>query len=165
MPIAELASYDPIEGVCWLRWAFDLDPATVWTGLTDPVWLRRWLGTPRGAFALGEASGVGVTVTVEHGDAQVQRSTVRVCLPPRRLEVSWEFPGEATSVVDVRLAPAASGTELTLTHTGLAHLARDYAIGWHAHLLYLAAALRASPMALDRFWDVHERVSRAYHDR
>ena len=165
MPIVDLASFDPAEGVCWLRWSFDLDPDTVWTGLTDQVWLRRWLGTPRGAFALGGASGVGALVEVEHAEGQLQRSVVRACVPPTRLEVSWEFPGEATSVVDVRLAPAASGTDLTFTHTGLAHLARDYAIGWHAHLLYLAAALRASPMALDRFWDVHERVARAYFDR
>lgn len=158
MPIVELASYDPDAGVCWIRWSFDLDPAMVWEGLTDPVWLRRWLGTPTGDFRLGG------TVVVDHAGF-AQTSTIRVCEPARRLEVTWQFVGEPASVVDVRVSPSASGTDLTLTHTGLGELAREYGIGWHAHLLYLAAALRASPMALDRFWEVEERVSRAYAHR
>lgn len=155
MPVAELASFDHATGVCWIRWAFDLQPAMVWEGLTDPIWLRRWLGTPSGEFAPGRA------VLVDH-EGFTQRSVVRVCEPASRLAVTWEFPGEPASAVDVRLAPTASGTDLTLTHTGVGELARDYAIGWHTHLLYLAAALRASPMALDRFWEVQERVARAY---
>lgn len=155
MPIIERASYDEAEGVVWIGWAFEADAELVWSGLTDPVWLRRWLGVPSGEFRLG-----GV-VEVDHG-GMTQRSRVRVCEPPARLEVGWEFPGEPASVVDVRLETTPDGTQLTLTHAGVPGLARDYAIGWHAHLLYLAGALRASPLALDRFWDVHERVSRAY---
>ncbi len=160
MPIVELASHDDVEGVCWIRWRFELDPTMVWEGLTDPIWLRRWLGRGSGEFVLGGA------VEVLHGrDTVPQRSVVRACEPGRRLEVTWDVRDEPLSVVDVRLAPAASGTELTLTHLGLGEHARDYAIVWHAHLLYLAAALWAAPMDLERFWDVHERVSRAYAGR
>lgn len=183
MPIVEPATYDVGQGTVSVRWRFDLDPEMVWTGLTDQLWVRRWLGTPRGAYALGGGVGLGGVVQIELGDGQVQ-SVVRSCQLWRRLEVSWSVPGEALSVVDLKLAPAGqqchapgaaadagegrcagasvSGTDLTLIHTGVGPLAREYAIGWHAHLIYLAAALRASPMALDRYWEVHERVARAY---
>jgi len=172
-----------------VSWRFDLDPEMVWTGLTDAVWLRRWLGTPLGAFAVGESVRVGGVVHIDHGDGLVQTSVVRGCRLWRHLEFTWAFPGEALSVVDITLSPAgeaggpnhpfasdptvvaagesagaaASGTELTLSHLGLGAQAREYAIAWHTHLLYLAAALRASPMPLDRFWEVYERVSRAYY--
>ena len=159
MPIVELASFDDAEGVCWLRWSFDLDPAMVWEAITDPIWLRRWFGTPSGTFAPG-----GVVEVLHGSEELLQRSVVRVCVPERRLEVSWEFPDEPVSIVDVRLQEDADGpgTELTLTHTGLGPAARDYAIGWHAALIFLAAALRASPMPLEDFDEVYERVARAY---
>jgi len=186
VPILSLASHDAAQGIAGVRWRFDLDPEMVWTGLTDPVWLRRWLGTPLGAFARGDHVGRGSLVRIDHGEGLVQTSVVLGCVLWRRLEITWAFPGEALSVVDITLAPAGgaqegvrhldpgvlaageaagaavSGTDLELVHTGVGSLAREYAIGWHAHLLYLSAALRASPMALDRFWEVHERVSRAY---
>ncbi len=181
VPIHTLARYDPVEGVACVRWRFELDPEMVWTGLTDPVWLRRWLGTPLGAFARGESVGIGGLVRISHVEGVVQTSVVLGCRLWRRLEFTWAFPGEALSVVDITLAPAGagtvaadaaatgacagaslSGTDLGLVHTGVGALARDYAIAWHTHLLYLSAALRASPMALDRYWEVHERVGRAY---
>lgn len=164
MPIVDLATHE--GGVCRLQWAFDLDREMVWEALTDQIWLRRWLGTPTGDLAPGHV------IEVVHGDDAMgpgtQRSTILVCLPPRRLEATWTMTGEPLSVVDVRLAPKAgasgraSGTLLTLIHTGLGERGRDYAIAWHAHLLYLAAALRASPLAMERFWEVHERIWRAY---
>lgn len=157
MPIAELASFDAASGVCWVRWRFELGPDMVWEALTDPIWVRRWLGNPVGTWA----SKVGDAVEIDHAGER-QRSVVRACSPARRLEVSWEFPDEPTSVVDAHLAPTASGCDLTLTHTGLGELARDYALGWHAHLVYLAAALRAAPLPLDKFDEVLARVTRAY---
>lgn len=200
MPIVNLAGHDADQGIAWVRWTFDLGPDMVWLGLTDPVWIRRWLGTPLDGFAVGEYTGLGDHVRILHAGGQIQSSSVLGCEVWSRLEVSWAFPDEAVSVVDVKLAPIApaeahsldnpdladvlaaddeadaelgeaaagaeasrSGTELTLTHTGIGDQAREYAIGWHTHLLYLAAALRAAPMALDRFWDVHERVARAYY--
>nr|NLI50917.1 hypothetical protein [Propionibacterium sp.] len=189
MPILNLATHDADRGTVAVRWRFDLDPEMVWTGLTDPVWLRRWLGTPLGGFAVGEPVGPGGTIRLDHGDGLVQTSVVRGCRLWRHLEVTWAFPGEPLSVVDVTLEPAgpidaaarpfvadpvlaaageaagatASGTDLTLSHLGVGAQAREYAIAWHTHLLYLAAALRASPMPLDRFWEVHERVARAYY--
>lgn len=155
MPIIERASYDEAEGIAWLRWSFEAPAELVWEGLTDEVWLRRWLGAASGEFRPG-----GV-VRVDHG-GMIQTSRVLSCTPGAQLSVTWEFTGEPASEIEVRLQPVDAGTELTLTHTGIPGLARDYAIGWHTHLLYLAGALRASPLALDRFWDVHERVSRAY---
>ena len=161
MPIVELASADAVTGVCWVAWEFELGPDVVWTALTDPVWLRRWLGTPQGDLAAGRAVGVGDAVEIDLG-GDAATCTVRICEPGRRLLTTWTLPGEPDSLLDAVLAPTASGTRLTLTHGGLAELAPGYAVSWHAHLVYLAGALRGSPLALDRYADVHERVARAY---
>ncbi|WP_052462367.1 SRPBCC domain-containing protein [Nigerium massiliense] len=143
---------------CRVRWRFGAPADLVWDGLTDRVWLRRWLG----AVVSGEVA-LGETVVIDHGDGQRSESRVLTAEPGSALELTWSFPDEPMSRVEVTLdAEGEGGTTLTLTHRGLGELASGYRVGWHVHLLYLSAALRASPMALDRFWEVHEKVARAY---
>jgi uncharacterized protein YndB with AHSA1/START domain len=67
---------------------------------------------------------------------------------PRRVVVSWGMAGTedlppGSSRVEFTLTPTASGTSLTLSHTGLPDTrARTHAIGWANYLARLGSASR-----------------------
>lgn len=113
----------------------------VWALLTTPAGLARWLGEiVEGRFGDGER------VVVHHDAADPsQRQTSRITgwAPPHRLAMTWEYVGEPESVVEITLDPAASGTELTLTHSDLL-APGGYLAGWHAHLDVLSAVAEGS---------------------
>lgn len=80
-------------------------PDDVWDALTDPERLPRWFAPVTGDLreggryqVVGNAGGV-----------------VEECRAPERLALTWEM-GEQVSWVEVLLAPADGGTELTLRH-------------------------------------------------
>src|SRR4051794_41929435 len=73
-------------------------PAEVWRALTEPESLERWL---RPGFPVPQRE-------VEH---------------ERVLELDWEPPGEAPSVVRIELAPSGTGTKLVVDHDRI-HTAR-----------------------------------------
>jgi uncharacterized protein YndB with AHSA1/START domain len=66
----------------------------------------------------------------EGGNASVMEvGRVRIWEPPHRLNFSWRnatFAAHETTEVDVRFAATASGTLVTVTHSGLASLRPDH---------------------------------------
>ena len=99
----------------------DAAPADVWSALTDPASVSRWLGTPAVAALAGRAR------TVE---------------PGRVLEVEWNYPGEPPSIVRFELVPDEEGTMLVLDHRRLdERLCMTYAGRWERSLDRLDMAL------------------------
>jgi uncharacterized protein YndB with AHSA1/START domain len=98
---------DATAHVVELRRQLRAPVADVWDACTDPVRVRRWFLPlsgdlrPGGHFQLeGNAAGI-----------------IRVCEPPRQLQVTWEC-GEQFSCVTLELASTGDGaTELVLRHT------------------------------------------------
>jgi uncharacterized protein YndB with AHSA1/START domain len=93
------------------RYPADVDD--VWDALTDPDRISRWLLPITGDLRLGG------TYQLE-GNAGGE---IRVCEPPRRLQVTWIFgeppgPGDS-SIVEVLLEPDDDGTRLVLEHTAV----------------------------------------------
>jgi uncharacterized protein YndB with AHSA1/START domain len=85
----------------------------VWSALTDPDRLGRWLGrVRRGRFVHGER------LELDLG-AMTVPVTVQVLEPERRLELDWQAPGEDASTVRFELAPHGNGTMLVLEHSRL----------------------------------------------
>lgn len=115
---------------------YDFTPDELWSALTDPRRLRRWLAdTPR--FE-GRAGGQ-VELAFDEGTAE---GRVLTWDEPRVLEYEWRFPGEDESVVRFELRPQDAGTLLVLDHWRLGRAAgTGYAAGWHAHLDALAGAI------------------------
>jgi uncharacterized protein YndB with AHSA1/START domain len=113
-------------------------PAELWSALTEPDRLRRWLGAEVvGADVLGP--GGEFTLRWEGGDDQIARCRVLIFDAPRTFELTWSFTGEPDSVLRFDLAAADGGTVLTLDHRLLPpDQASGYAAGWHAHLDTLA---------------------------
>ena len=88
-------------------------PAEVWSALTEPDRLARWLGRVRaGRLAAGEQLELqlgGTTVPVR----------VQAVEPERLLELDWRPAGEDASIVRFELAPSGEGTMLVLDHSRL----------------------------------------------
>lgn len=89
---------------------------------------------------------------------------VLVCEPPRRLVITWSHK-DYSSEVAFELAPKGSGTELVLTHSGLASRPGKLGVsgGWHAHLLILEDVLNG--VTPRPFWSNHTRLAAEYEKR
>lgn len=108
----------------------------VWQALTDRERLSRWLGNVTGELRPGGE------YRLDFGDGDVATGQIMTCEQPDRLTVTWEFPDEGTTRVDVELVDTASGTRMVFTHTGLrsSDLAQ-YGAGWHTFLDHLDVTL------------------------
>jgi uncharacterized protein YndB with AHSA1/START domain len=118
---------------------YDAPPAEVWSALTEPERLARWLAPAE----------IGDSVRIDFGN-DVVTGRVLVRDEPHVLEYEWRFTGEEESVVRFELLAAADGTLLRLEHRRLApEHALGYSAGWHAYLEDLLTG-RRSPWD-DRF--------------
>jgi uncharacterized protein YndB with AHSA1/START domain len=124
-------------GIVRLEDRFDTDMDDLWSALTDPGRLARWLGEvdgdlhPAGEFrARFFASGWEGTCRVE------------LCEPPRRLLLRTKSEGEPDGVFEVTLAADGTHTVLVIEDRGvpLDHIA-DYGAGDQIHIEDLAAYL------------------------
>ncbi len=111
-------------------------PAELWTTLTEPERLARWLAE----VVDGRLEPGGEFTFRWDGDAsQTARCRVRLFEPPKVLELDWSFEGEPDSVLRIELSPAGDGTLLVLDHRQLPRgQAAGYGAGWQAHLDALA---------------------------
>ena len=116
-----------------LRHVYRTSVADLWSAVTEPDRLVRWLGRVTGDL---HEQGSYTLVFEEDDDSQRASGVVLRCDAPRELVVTWAFPGEPDAgTVRVGLEAVGGGTELTLTHRGLAdRLAAGYGAGWQTHL-------------------------------
>jgi uncharacterized protein YndB with AHSA1/START domain len=120
---------------------YDASPAEVWSALTEPERLGRWLADAELDLRVG---GDYVLRFSDEDESQVTRGQVLALEPERLLELSWRYPGENDTVVRFELEPDGDGTILVLDHRGLpTEAAPGYGGGWHAHLDALEAHLGA----------------------
>ena len=120
---------------------YDATPAEVWSALTEPERLARWL-----ADAELDLRVAGEYVLRFSGEDQgrTTRGEVVAIEPERLLELTWLSPGEEDTVLRFELRPDDEGTILVLDHRGLpVEAAPGYGGGWQAHLEALEAHLRA----------------------
>lgn len=110
-----------------------VEPAEVWSALTEPDRVARWIG------AL-EVSGPDYVLTFP-GGSQAQ-GAIQDCEPPHRLGVTWSYDGEPVSELRVTLAANGSGCTLTLVHGGLAAIGgAAYGARWEDFLGAMAEEL------------------------
>ena len=89
-----------------LRRRYDDEPAEVWSALTRPPRIERWLAPITGDLLLG-------------GRYQVEGNAggeITDCDPPRSFAATWEFGGHVSRIVVTLSRTDAGGTLLELTH-------------------------------------------------
>jgi uncharacterized protein YndB with AHSA1/START domain len=138
-------------------------PAKVWTALTEPALLARWLGRVEVELRVG-----GKFVIHFHESRVVMTGTITALETEKLIQYDWhENYSPQQSQVRWTLTPMAAGTRLTLTHTlppgGKAEDIVSFGGGWHDFLDSAEAALRdANGVALVQNKDAWPALDRAY---
>lgn len=136
---------------------YPTSPGDLWSAVTAPERVARWLGRlsgdllPGGTFVLDMADD-------QAEDPAGERATgeVLACEAPHRLVLSWRFPGEPPSEVEVEVGAHPGGALLVLEHRRLSRAAaRGYGAGWHTFLDHLDSVLAGGPDGwTDRFLEL-----------
>ncbi|MFI5895014.1 SRPBCC family protein [Actinoplanes sp. NPDC051513] len=115
---------------------YDTGIDDLWSALTDPVRLARWLATVEGDLRIGGRIHARFTSTFE-GTGRID-----VCDAPRRLQVTFDPGTSDETVMEANLAPVGDRTRLIIEERGL-QLADvpGCGAGWQAHVEDLAAYL------------------------
>ena len=124
------------KGVVRVEDRFDTDIDDLWSALTDPRRLARWLGDVEGDLRLGGEFRARFFASGWEGTGRVE-----ACEPPRHLLVQTEQPGQPDEhVIEVTLATDGDQTVLVWEERGmpLDHLA-GYGAGIQVHVEDLAA--------------------------
>lgn len=119
---------------------YDASPEELWSALTEPDRLRRWLAD---VAELDLRVGGRFLLRWQESDGtQETDGTILALDPGRVIELNWTYPGEPDSVARFELRPDGNGTILVLDHRGLPPGSiAGYGAGWHSHLDSLAAHL------------------------
>ena len=157
MPLSSVSTGD---GSLVIAWSFAVLVQAVWTGLTDVSVLPQWLGQPIQCDVRA-----GGSIVVDHSGDCLSRSVITDVDGPRRLAMTWEFPGEPESRIVVRLRAGEEGAGMEFEHHGLGRLVDSYGPGWITHLTYLEAALNGAALPASQFWPLHATFETLYAAR
>lgn len=131
----------------------------VWSWLTAPAQLKKWIGTYRGKPAVG--STVAFTMTFEKG-AEPETVTVLECRAGERLTVQWGV-GDDVWHVSVAVAAIGEGTIVYLKQRlSNAREAGTVGPGWEYYLDRLVAAHAGKPMPE---FEPYLAVQQPYYER
>ena len=125
------------KGIVRMPDRFDTDIDDMWSALTDPGRLARWIGEFEGDLRLGGQ------FRARYFDGWEGTGRVEVCEPPQRLMVVTKHHGQTDEMVlEATLAADGNQTVLVWEERGmpLDHLA-DYGAGIQVHVEHLAAHL------------------------
>jgi uncharacterized protein YndB with AHSA1/START domain len=123
------------KGVVRMEDRFDTDIDDLWSALTDPSRLARWLGEVEGDLRLGGE------YRARFFDGWEGTGRVEACEPPRRLLVATRSPGEADEqVIEAVLTADGDQTILVWEERGMPlNLVAPYGAGIQVHVEDLAA--------------------------
>ena len=147
------------KGVVRMEDRFDTDIDDVWSALTDPGRLARWLGEVEGDLRLGGEYRFRFFASGSEGTGRVE-----ACEPPRRLLLAHGLGQPHVQVIEAMLAADGDQTILVLEERGmpLDRLAA-YGAGIQVHVEDLAAHLAGRERCdADVRWD---ELQPAYDDR
>ena len=128
---------DLIDGGVRMEATDPTDAADLWSALTDPARLARWIATVDGDLRIG--GDVSASFTSEWSGSV----SIDVCEPPARLKVTLGPGLDDETTIEAVLTPEGEGCRLVITEVGLPTPDRPYhAAGWAIHLEDLASELR-----------------------
>ena len=105
---------DGHTGTVRIEGRFPVGIEDVWSALTDPGQLARWLGEVRGDLRPGGTFRGHYLATDWAGTGRIE-----ACEPPRRLLLATSAPDEPDGVVELTLTAAGGATVVVLQDSGL----------------------------------------------
>jgi uncharacterized protein YndB with AHSA1/START domain len=125
------------KGVVRMEDVYETDPHDLWSALTDPERLARWIAHVEGDLR------VGGSITARFTSSWEGPGRVDVCDQPNRLVVTMNPGAEDETVIEVVLTPEGDRTRLVVEDRGIP-MGELYAhgAGWQAHVEDLATYLR-----------------------
>ncbi|WP_436533010.1 SRPBCC family protein [Actinoplanes sp. HUAS TT8] len=121
---------------------YDTGIDDLWSAITDPVRLARWLAEVTGDLTLGG------TVHARFTSGWDGPGRIDVCEPPHRLLATMEPGTPDETVIEAVLTAAGDKTRLVVEERGLpADSYFHHGAGWQAHVEDLAAHVAGRPPA------------------
>jgi uncharacterized protein YndB with AHSA1/START domain len=132
--IGTLATADG-KGVVRMEDRFDTGIDDLWSALTDPGRLARWLGEIEGDLRLGGEYRFRFFASGSEGTGRIE-----ACEPPRHLLLSHGLDQPSVNVIEVTLTADGDQTLLVAEERGMpVHLLAAYGAGVQVHIEDLAA--------------------------
>jgi uncharacterized protein YndB with AHSA1/START domain len=146
------------KGVVRMEDRFDTDIDDVWSALTDPLRLARWIGEVEGDLRLGGEYRYRFFASGSEGTGRVE-----ACEPPRRLLLAHGLGEPFEQVIEATLAAEGDQTILVVEERGMPlDLLAAYGAGVQVHVEDLAAHLAGRERCdSDARWD---ELQPAYDD-
>src|SRR4051812_12588849 len=107
-PLGTLRAADG-QGIVRFEERFDTDMADLWSAITDPRRLARWLGEVDGDLREGGEFRARYVATGWEGTGRVE-----VCDAPRRRRVTTSSPDQPDGVIEATLTADGDGTILVI---------------------------------------------------
>jgi uncharacterized protein YndB with AHSA1/START domain len=145
-------------GIVRLEDRFDTDVDDLWSALTEPDRLARWLGTVEGDLRQGGEFHAHYLASGWEGTCLVD-----ACEPPRRILLRTSSPDEPTGVVELTLTADGDQTVLVIEDRGLPlDQIAAYGAGNQVHVEDLAAYLAGGERcdARARWQELHPAYQR-----
>jgi uncharacterized protein YndB with AHSA1/START domain len=125
------------KGVARIEDRFDTDISDLWSALTDPLRLVRWMGDVEGDLRLGGEFRFRFVASGSEGTGRVE-----ACEPPRRLLLAMALGKPEEDVLEVTLAADGGRTILVWEERGMPlDMLAAYGAGIQVHVEDLAAYL------------------------
>lgn len=127
---------DDGKGTVRLEDVYDTTPADLWSALTQPDRLARWIGEVTGDLRPGGRFHARFTSTWEGA------GRIDVCDPHRHLRTTMDPGSEEETTIEATLTAEGPKTRLVIEERGLPlHQVAAYGAGWQAHAEDLTAHL------------------------
>ena len=127
------------KGIVRMQDRFGIDIDDLWSALTDPRRLARWIGDVEGDLRLGGEFRFGFFASGSEGTGRVE-----ACEPPRRLLLTMALGQPDEDVIEATLTADGGQTILVIEVRGMPLDAiAFYGVGWQIHAENLAAYLAA----------------------
>lgn len=139
---------DDSHGAVRVEDAYDTDINDLWSAITEPQRLARWIATVEGDLRVGGIVHARFTSTWE-GPGRID-----VCEPPNHLLLTMEPGTEDEAVIEAVLTAEGARTRLVIEERGLPlDVLYKHGAGWQAHIEDLARHLNGGESMWKARWE------------
>ncbi|HET7339219.1 MAG TPA: SRPBCC family protein [Candidatus Dormibacteraeota bacterium] len=127
--LGSMRRIDEVRGAVRVEDVYDTDIGDLWSAVTEPARLARWIAAVEGDLR------VGGTVQTQFTSTWEGPGRIDVCEPPKHLVVTMEPGTDDEAVIEAWLTSEGEQTRLVIDERGLPLDALyKHGAGWQAHI-------------------------------